>query len=123
MANVSPEACRARSAAAQDSKPAEAAAFAQAWAKRALEHRRRGDGIPRTDEVFATHLVFGNGAPRRRVARREEATARRQVLAIFQQQEEPSDFSSPAPERDPPPTESEGPLNPPRCTRAWVFLA
>src|SRR5258708_2553955 len=123
MANVSPEAGKARIAAAQDSKPAEAAALPQAWAKRALEHRRRGDGIPRTDEAFATHLVFGNGAPRRRVARREEATARRQVLAIFQQQEEPSDFSSPAPARDPPARQSERALYPPRCRGVGILFA
>src|SRR5216684_4391079 len=102
MANVSPEAGKARIAGDQDSKPADAAASSQAWARRAPGRRRRGDGIPRTDEVSATHLVFGSGAPRRRAVRREEATARRRLLAIFPQKEEPPGFSSPAPARDPP---------------------
>src|SRR5260370_369681 len=52
----------------------------------------------------------------------EGAARRRQVLEIFQKQEEPSDFSSPAPERDPPARESEGALDPRRCTRVWIFL-
>src|SRR5712692_5184680 len=123
MVSASPVAGKEQILAEQDWKRADATASPEVLAKRVSARRQTEDGTPRSARVSVTLFVCGSDEPRRPGERREEATARRQLPAIFPPKAEPSGFSWPPPERDLPASEFDRALDPAPCRRVWIFSA